>query len=65
MTELKRLRKELARVKAYLNALPRLIDCSKVYGDSHYAESDLEHARNEVKRLEYLIHAEREIRSLL
>jgi hypothetical protein len=41
MTERKKLKKELARLKRYRSNLPRLISCSLVYGDKTYTNEDL------------------------
>jgi len=36
MTERKKLKKELSRLKAKKKILPMLIDCSQVYGDNYF-----------------------------
>ena len=39
MTERRKLKKELSLLKYRRSQLPRLIDCSAVYGDSFYTDS--------------------------
>lgn len=41
MTERKKLKKQLSDLKRYKSALPRLIDCSDVYGYGFYNNDDL------------------------
>lgn len=46
------LKKKLAEAKQYKNALPRLIDCSNVYGDGTFTDADYAEADKEIERLE-------------
>ena len=41
MTERKQLKNKLSKLKHYKLNLPRLIDCSNVYGDNFYTNEDL------------------------
>lgn len=41
MTERKMLKKKLSKLKHFKSNLPRLIDCSDVYGDGFYSKVDL------------------------
>ena len=52
MTELKQLKKKLAKLKHYKSNLPRLIDCSSVYGDEYYTKEDLLDAEKQIEELE-------------
>lgn len=52
MTELKELKKELVKMKRFKSALPRLIDCSEVYGDGYYSQQDLSDIEEEIKEVE-------------
>lgn len=42
MTERKRLKKELAWLVQVRTQLPMLIDCSEIYGDRFYQQSDID-----------------------
>lgn len=44
MTERRKLKKELSKWRHYKNSLPRLIDCSDVYGDSTFTDKDVAYA---------------------
>ena len=50
MTERKRLKKHLSKLNYYKKNLPRLIDCSKVYGDNFYTEDDLVMVEKDILR---------------
>ena len=52
MTERKQLKKKLAKLKHYKANLPRLIDCSNVYGDDYYSREDLSDVDKQIKELE-------------
>lgn len=49
------LKKELARAVAYKNALPRLIDCSGVYGDDFFTEADYAKAEERIAEIKQQI----------
>lgn len=51
MTEHKLLKKELSKLRRYHSILPRLIDCSNVYGDKFYTINDLHRVENEINKL--------------
>ena len=51
MTERKRLKNELRKLQYYKKSLPRLIDCSEVYGDFYYDEKDLKIVDKEIELL--------------
>jgi hypothetical protein len=55
MTERKQLKKRLAKLKRYKANLPRLIDCSNVYGDGYYTERDLEEVEKQIAEQSKLI----------
>lgn len=52
MTERKQLKKKLAKLKHYKANLPRLIDCSNVYGDDYYSENDLSDVNKQIEEVE-------------
>ena len=52
MSPRKVIKKQLARLKHYRSALPRLIDCSEVYGDGYYTQKDLDAVNEEIQKLE-------------
>ena len=52
MTERKKLKKELSRLKSYRRNLPRLVDCSSVYGDEYYNEDDYKLIDEEIAKVE-------------
>ena len=52
MTELKKLKKELARYRVHLFNLPILIDCSKVYGDLTYTQKDIDYVKSKIASIE-------------
>lgn len=52
MTERKRLKKELSKWKHHLRNLPRLIDCSEVYGDDYYRKSDIDYVKAVIVEIE-------------
>ncbi len=52
MTERKQLKKKLAKLKHYKANLPRLIDCSNVYGDDYYTENDLSDVDKQIEEVE-------------
>lgn len=52
MTERKQLKKKLAKLKHYKSNLPRLIDCSNVYGDGYYTVSDLSDVDKQIHEVE-------------
>ena len=52
MTERKQLKKKLAKLKHYKSNLPRLIDCSNVYGDDYYSKDDLSDVDKQIEEVE-------------
>ncbi len=52
MKKAKQLKKKLAKLKHYKANLPRLIDCSNVYGDDYYTQDDLSDVDNQIKEVE-------------
>jgi hypothetical protein len=52
MTERKQLKKKLAKLKHYKANLPRLIDCSNVYGDDFYSKDDLSDVDKQIEEVE-------------
>lgn len=52
MTERKQLKKKLAKLKHYKANLPRLIDCSSVYGDGYYTAQDLSEIDKQIEEVE-------------
>ena len=44
-------------MKRFKSALPRLIDCSEVYGDGYYSQQDLSNIEEEIKEVEAKIEA--------
>jgi hypothetical protein len=52
MTERKQLKKKLAKLKHYKANLPRLIDCSNVYGDDYYTKDDLSDVDKQIEEVE-------------
>ena len=52
MTERKQLKKKFAKLKQYKANLPRLIDCSNVYGDDYYTNDDLSDVDKQIKEVE-------------
>ena len=52
MTERKQLKKKLAKLKHYKANLPRLIDCSNVYGDDYYSKDDLSDVDKQIEEVE-------------
>lgn len=52
MTERKQLKKKLAKLKHYKANLPRLIDCSNVYGDDYYSKDDLSDVDKQIEKVE-------------
>lgn len=57
MTERKKLKKQLSKLKAFKSHLPILIDCSNVYGDNYYTKDDFEDVNNQIKDIEDKISA--------
>jgi hypothetical protein len=55
MTERRKLKQKLSKLKYALRSLPRLIDCSMVYGDYHYTEQDTENIKKEIELVEQQI----------
>jgi hypothetical protein len=52
MTERKQLKKKLSKLKHYKANLPRLLDCSNVYGDDYYTKDDLSDADKQIEEVE-------------
>ena len=52
MTERKQLKNKLSKLKHYKSNLPRLIDCSNVYGDNFYTNEDLKDVDKQIVELE-------------
>jgi len=52
MSERKKLKKYLARLKYERGLMPRLIDCSEVYGDGFYKKECLDRINKEIKEVE-------------
>lgn len=52
MTERKQLKKKLAKLKHYKANLPRLIDCSSVYGDDYYSKDDFSDVDKQIEEVE-------------
>lgn len=52
MTERKRLKKELAKLKLVRNGLPMLMDCSIVYGDGFYSADFLSKINAQIEEIE-------------
>lgn len=52
MTERRALKKKLSKLKSYARSLPRLIDCSNVYGDGYYIGADIAEVEWEIKETE-------------
>jgi len=52
MTELKKLKKELSKLKNYRAHLPRLIDCSEVNGDLCFTIEDLIEVEKQIEKLQ-------------
>jgi hypothetical protein len=57
MTERKQLKKQLSKLKAYKRNLPRLIDCSTVYGDEVFTQKDYALLDERIKEIENKIAA--------
>lgn len=55
MTLRKELKKRLSKLNQYQRSLPRLIDCSQVYGDGYYAEGDSDKVDKEISEIEAAI----------
>lgn len=55
MTERKKLKRKLSKLKYYRKMLPHYIDLGNVYGDGSFDQSDIEKADKEIKELEQLI----------
>ena len=52
MTEVRQLKKKLAKLKRYKAYLPSLIDCSNVYGDGFYSIDDLSDVDKQIEEVE-------------
>ncbi len=52
MTELKKMKKELYKLKKYRAHLPRLIDCSEVNGDEFFTREDLIEVEKQIEKLQ-------------
>lgn len=52
MSERRELKKKLAKWKHYRSNLPRLIDCSQMYGDNTYTQADIKDADKVISGLE-------------
>lgn len=52
MTKCKQLKKKLSLLKHYKANLPRLIDCSNVYGDNYYSKNDLSDIDKRIEKIE-------------
>lgn len=52
MTERKKLKKELSKLMHYKRSLPRLIDCSMVYGDNFFNEQDMVDTEKRIAEIE-------------
>lgn len=46
------IKKKLAKLKHYKANLPRLIDCSNVYGDDYYSKDDLSDVDKQIEEVE-------------
>lgn len=51
MTELRKLKKELSRLKSVRKILPILLECSELYGDCFYNESDIKRIDKEIEEV--------------
>lgn len=52
MTERRKLKKELSKLKSYRKCLPRLIDCSNVYGDDYFNNEQYVMVDKDIKKIE-------------
>jgi hypothetical protein len=52
MTERRQLKNKLSKLKHYKANLPRLIDCSNVYGDDYYSKDDLSDVDKQIEEVE-------------
>ena len=52
MTELRTLKFKLRKLNYYKSSLPRLIDCSQVYGDYSFTEEDILEVNREIEQVE-------------
>lgn len=52
MTELRKLKKKLSKLKHYRSKLPSWIDCSEVYGDNYFTKEDIIDADNQIEEVE-------------
>jgi hypothetical protein len=50
--KIRELKKELHGLKRYKKNLPRLIDCSRVYGDDSFTEANYAYIDKEIEELE-------------
>lgn len=57
MTERRRLKRELSKLKSFKKALPRYIDCSQVYGDNYFTPEIIEGVDKEISIIEAKIKA--------
>lgn len=55
MTERRQLKIKLAKLKHYKLNLPRLIDCSNVYGDDYYTKDHLSDINKQIQEVEMQI----------
>ncbi len=55
MAERKTLKRQLSKLKHYQRSLPRLIDCSDVYGDNSFTKEDLKEVAQQIEKKERLI----------
>lgn len=52
MTERKRLKLEISKLKSIKKSLPRLIDCSEAYGDNYFNDDTLKKVDEEIDKIE-------------
>jgi hypothetical protein len=52
MTERRQLKNKLSKLKHYKSNLPRLINCSNVYGDDYYSKDDLSDVDKQIEEVE-------------
>ena len=52
MTELRKLKKKLSKLKHHKSKLPSLIDCSEVYGDYYFTKEDLIDVDEQIREVE-------------
>lgn len=52
MTERRKLKSELSKLKHLKSSLPRLIDCSNVYGDGYFTSADIDDCERKILEIE-------------